>query len=86
VLQEQHNVVVAQVCASQSYGGLENAQVGAHAYMCPHLFSPAEVKANGSELDFNCDSNVGIGNLLGTALSLSKGGHKSLEVKYEENI
>ena len=73
------------MCASQSYGGLENAQLRAHVGMCPQLFSPAEVKANGSEWDFNCDSNVGIGNLLGTALSLSKGDYTNLEVKHEDN-
>ena len=36
-------------------------------------------------LDFNCHLDFDIWNLLGPALSLSKGAYKNLEVKYEDN-
>jgi len=36
-------------------------------------------------LDFNCHLDFDIWNLLGPALSLSKGDYKNLEVKYEDN-
>jgi hypothetical protein len=47
------------VCASQSCGGLGNAQVGAHVDMCPQFFSPAEVKTQRVRIRFQLSLESG---------------------------